>query len=74
MMVVGGRGTVWGPIVGTIALAFVDESFRDLAEWRNTAYALILMIILLTLPEGLIGGLQSLKARIFSTNSKEAEQ
>lgn len=74
MMVVGGRGTVWGPIVGTIALAFVDESFRDLGEWRNTAYALILMIILLTLPEGLIGGLQSLKARIFSTNSKEAEQ
>jgi len=74
MMVVGGRGTVWGPIVGTIALAFVDESFRDLAEWRNTAYALILMIILLTLPEGLIGGLQSLKARIFSTNPKEAEQ
>jgi len=74
MMVVGGRGTVWGPIVGTIALAFVDESFRDLAEWRNTAYALILMIILLTLPEGLIGGLQSFKARIFSTNPKEAEQ
>lgn len=57
MMVVGGRGRVWGPILGTIALAFVDESFRDLAQWRNTSYALVLIIILLFMPEGLAGRL-----------------
>ena len=61
MMVVGGRGTIWGPVVGTIVLALIDEGFRDLAAWRNTAYAAVLSIILLTLPEGLMGGFASLR-------------
>ena len=61
MMVVGGRGTIWGPGVGTIVLALIDEGFRDLAAWRNTAYAAVLSIILLTLPEGLMGGFASLR-------------
>ncbi len=72
MMVVGGRGTIWGPIVGTAALAFVDEAFRDLAAWRNTAYAGVLMLILLTLPEGLSGGISNLANRIFGGKSGEA--
>lgn len=61
MMVVGGRGTIWGPVVGTIVLALIDEGFRDLAAWRNTAYSAVLSIILLTLPEGLMGGFASLR-------------
>ncbi|MBN9235699.1 branched-chain amino acid transport system permease protein [Mesorhizobium sp. YL-MeA3-2017] len=65
MMIVGGRGRVWGPILGTIALALVDESFRDLAQWRNTAFAVVLMLMLVFMPEGLAGGL----ARFFSVSS-----
>lgn len=57
MMIVGGRGRIWGPILGTIALAVVDESFRDLAQWRNTAFAVVLMIMLVFVPEGLAGRL-----------------
>lgn len=71
MMVVGGRGTIWGPIIGTAALAFVDEAFRDLAAWRNTAYAAVLMLILLTLPEGLFGGIASLWNKAFANRNKE---
>lgn len=55
MMIVGGRGRVWGPILGTIALAIVDETFRDLAQWRNTSYAVVLMLMLVFMPEGLAG-------------------
>ncbi len=70
MMVVGGRGTVWGPVVGTVVLALVDEAFRDLAAWRNTAYAVVLSIILLTLPAGLMGGFVSLRTWVKSTKKE----
>lgn len=71
MMVVGGRGTVWGPIIGTVILALIDESFRDLAAWRNTAYALVLVIILLTLPDGILGGLVALSRKVFRRQKEE---
>lgn len=64
MMIVGGRGRLWGPILGTIALAVVDESFRDLAQWRNTSYALVLIVILLFMPEGLAGRLGWLRTSL----------
>lgn len=71
MMVVGGRGTIWGPVIGTAILALVDEGFRDFAAWRNTAYAVVLMVILVTLPEGLFGGLQTLMRRVRSSGNGE---
>ncbi|MCA2380089.1 branched-chain amino acid ABC transporter permease [Agrobacterium genomosp. 3 str. RTP8] len=60
MMVVGGRGRIWGPILGTVALALVDEIFSGMAEWRNTSYAVVLILILLIMPEGIAGRLSSL--------------
>jgi len=56
-MILGGRGRIWGPILGTAALAFVDELFRDFAQWRNTSYAVVLMLILIMMPEGIAGRL-----------------
>ncbi|MGE0517292.1 MAG: branched-chain amino acid ABC transporter permease, partial [Hyphomicrobiaceae bacterium] len=64
MMIVGGRGRIWGPILGTIALAFVDEFFRDMAQWRNTSYAIVLMIILILMPEGIAGRIGTIWNRI----------
>lgn len=63
MMIVGGRGMVWGPILGTLALAFVDEFFRDMAQWRNTSYAIALILILILMPEGIAGRIASLWGR-----------
>lgn len=71
MMIVGGRGTVWGPVIGTAALALIDEAFRDFAAWRNTAYAAVLILIMLTLPNGLVGGLKSLGARLRGSAGQE---
>lgn len=64
MMIVGGRGRIWGPILGTIALAIVDESFRDLAQWRNTAFAIVLMFVLVFVPEGLAGRMGTLLRKL----------
>ncbi len=55
MMIVGGRGEIWGPILGTAALAIVQESTTSLAQWRNTSYAVALILILILFPRGLAG-------------------
>ena len=63
IMIVGGRGHVWGPILGTICLALVKESLTSFAQWQNSTYAVLLIVILILAPEGLAGGLSRLAAR-----------
>jgi branched-chain amino acid transport system permease protein len=73
MMVVGGRGTIWGPIAGTVALALVDEAFSGFAEWRNTSYAVVLILILLLMPEGITGRIATLWRRFFAASKPAGE-
>lgn len=56
IMIVGGRGRVWGPVLGTICLALIQENLTSLAQWQSTIYAVLLILILIMAPEGLAGG------------------
>lgn len=56
--IVGGVGNVWGPILGSLMI-ILDEWIRgampsDLAPLANVAYALILIIMMMTKPDGLV--------------------
>lgn len=78
MMVVGGRGHIWGPIVGATAIAFINEFFRGFAQWSNSSYAVVLMLMLVLIPNGIAGqlalALRSLGRRnISETHSSQAE-
>jgi branched-chain amino acid transport system permease protein len=73
IMIVGGRGAIWGPVLGTAALALVKESSNGFAQWENTSYAVALILILLLFPQGLVGlvpaagrGLSRLRAAMIS--------
>jgi branched-chain amino acid transport system permease protein len=74
MIVIGGRGTIAGPIIGAIVVAIGDESLRGIAEWRNTGFAIALAATLMLAPDGLSGRLTSLLrlARTRSTTVKPA--
>jgi branched-chain amino acid transport system permease protein len=64
MMIVGGRGHVWGPLIGALVLVGADEAFRDAAQWRNTAYAAVLIIIVILVPDGIAGRLSTALASL----------
>ena len=49
MCVIGGSGTLLGPIVG----AFVINAFT--ADWRMVMYALLIIIMMWVRPQGLFG-------------------
>lgn len=67
--IVGGIGTLWGPVLGTILL---EPTSALLQSWLGashggfqlTVYALILMAVILWRPTGLLGLLEDAYARI----------
>jgi branched-chain amino acid transport system permease protein len=63
MMVLGGRGTFVGPIVGAILLAVLPEFLGRYAEYKMLIYGIILMLGMTLMPEGLVGRLRRSEAR-----------
>jgi len=52
--VVGGMGSIFGPVVGAAVLTFIPQFFKFAAEYESGLSAVIFMIIILFLPGGLV--------------------
>jgi branched-chain amino acid transport system permease protein len=55
MIVVGGIGTIWGPLLGALVLMLADEAMREFGDWRDIGLGLILAGFVIFLPRGLMG-------------------
>ncbi len=55
MVVFGGIGTRWGPLVGAVILGVLPEISRPILEYRTFVYGLLLMLMMRFQPEGLLG-------------------
>ncbi|MEW6376820.1 MAG: branched-chain amino acid ABC transporter permease [Thermodesulfobacteriota bacterium] len=55
MVVFGGIGTRWGPIVGAIILGVLPEISRPIMEYRTFVYGILLMAIIRFQPGGILG-------------------
>jgi ABC-type branched-subunit amino acid transport system ATPase component/ABC-type branched-subunit amino acid transport system permease subunit len=75
MAVVGGLGTLSGPVLGAILFTFLPEQLQLFADYQFMAYGLILLLSFVLLPRGLAGLVlprtQYLK-RMAPTRSSEA--
>ncbi|MFM2278202.1 MAG: hypothetical protein RLZZ444_433 [Pseudomonadota bacterium] len=58
--VVGGVGTFWGPLVGTIVLVAADELMREAGEFRTLGLGLIIAFSIVLMPKGLVGRVSDL--------------
>ncbi|HBE80452.1 MAG TPA: branched-chain amino acid ABC transporter permease [Firmicutes bacterium] len=54
MVVVGGMGDLWGPLLGTVVLTIIPEVLRAFKDFDIIIYGLILMLIIIFMPQGLI--------------------
>jgi branched-chain amino acid transport system permease protein len=52
-VLIGGRGSVLGPLLGTILLTLLPEIAAPLAAWSTFVYAALLLIIVLAMPGGI---------------------
>jgi branched-chain amino acid transport system permease protein len=55
MVVVGGLGTLAGPVLGAAVLTLLPELMRFTAEYRMLLYGLMLVAVMRYLPRGILG-------------------
>ena len=55
MMIVGGLGRLWGPLLGVGALLGLQEPLRDYVEYRELAFGFLILIFAMFYPKGIQG-------------------
>jgi branched-chain amino acid transport system permease protein len=61
---VGGLGSVWGSVIGAVALTLLPETLRGAKEYSDVVYGVILLGALVLAPSGIVGSLGSLWDRL----------
>ena len=78
MMVVGGIGTIRGPILGAILMATLPELLRPLANYRLLFYGGIIVFMTRFQPQGLVGNnafiLRMMFGRWFRSSTRQGEK
>ena len=52
-ILIGGRGSILGPLLGTIILTVLPEFAAPLVQWSTFLYAVLLLVIVLVMPGGI---------------------
>lgn len=63
MVILGGSGTIWGPIAGAVVLTLIDRLLAPFGDVRLVIYGVLLLMTLYLMPTGVIGLLQRLTRR-----------
>src|SRR5215203_5797200 len=63
MVLLGGKGTLVGPIIGPVIVVLLEEYLRDLKEFRLSIFGLIVMAVVMFMPAGLVGFLTQRRER-----------
>jgi branched-chain amino acid transport system permease protein len=53
-VMVGGLGSFWGPMLGTVLLTGLGEQLFAAGYYKSLVYAVVLLVVILSLPGGLI--------------------
>jgi branched-chain amino acid transport system permease protein len=81
MVVIGGSGNMAGAVVGAMLLTYLPERFREVVvgdltipvgEWRNVAFGVALVLVMVLRPQGLIPNRR--RARELRDRRLEAQQ
>lgn len=70
MVIVGGMGTIAGPIIGAILLTLLPELLHAIKDYRMVFYGLILMLVIIYFPHGLVGVWQGVRNRLWKADER----
>jgi branched-chain amino acid transport system permease protein len=63
MTLLGGMGTVFGPVVGAFILAAMENYLSDLGAWVTIVQGIIFVVCVLAFRRGVIGELEAFLRR-----------
>lgn len=73
-LIIGGIGTLAGPLVGTILVVWLTQSLQFLQEYRMVVFGPALVLLVIFYPRGIVGGLSGWMNRRRRRASKAAVQ
>jgi len=74
MAILGGRGTLWGPVVGAVVFHVTQELFWTyLLGWQRVALGLLIVVVVLFFPLGILGWLRERRPELFGHRVDEAD-
>ena len=82
ILVVGGLGSRWGPIMGGMTIMIANELMKEIGEWRMVAFGGITVIFMVAFRQGLVGtandlwrrwGKQNITRKLPGSRHSEAE-
>jgi len=84
-LLVGGIGTIWGPVAASFVIVLLSEAMADFGPWRDILIAALIILVMVLYPGGVWGVIQelreaavtlrsSLRARLRRTREKVARE
>ncbi len=62
-VIIGGAGTLLGPVAGALVVVILPELLSNLAQYRLLIFGALLIFVLLAAPRGIVGALAALLPR-----------
>lgn len=64
MVILGGAGTSFGPLIGAGILTWIPNVLQAFGKWQLFAYGALLALVIFFLPKGIVGSVQDLWLRV----------
>ena len=70
MTIVGGMGTLWGPLFGTLTITTLPELLRSFSNHLDGIYGVIIVLTVIFMPHGMYGFLRDLLGKHHTGKAK----
>lgn len=78
MVITGGLGTMYGPVVGAVLFTFIPELLRTAENWRLVIFGVLLIFVILFMPKGILPlvqrGIGALHRRTSDSEKNKTEE
>jgi ABC-type branched-subunit amino acid transport system permease subunit/pimeloyl-ACP methyl ester carboxylesterase len=64
ILLVGGIGTIWGPVAASFVIVLLSEAMADFGPWRDILIAALIILVMVLYPGGIWGVIQELREAI----------
>ena len=74
MLVIGGLGTVSGPLIGTAILTIIQTKLMNYPGWQLTVLGVTLLVIVVFVPGGIVGLIGRIDRRLRAWVAEDADE
>ena len=72
-LLVGGIGTLMGPLVGTMAITWLTQAVQSLEEYRMIVFGPMLVLLVIFMPKGVVGTFLTWRGRRLASKAPAKE-